>query len=412
MPKIRSFTDVEKLLKKYETPMSNTTYSLDTIRQLADFFDNPQNDIPIIHVAGTSGKSSTSYYCAALLKKASLKVGLSVSPHIDSVAERTQINLLNLEEEKYCSYFEEFIDLLEETSLKPTYFELLVVFSYWVFARKEKVDVAVIEVGLGGLLDGTNIVTREDKICVITDIGYDHMNILGKTLNEITAQKAGIVKNGNRVYMHRQSDLVMSVVEEHVNSEKGVLNVVNQSTYKGLPLFQQRNLSLAIEVAKAFCANLDKNITDKEIEFAKNYFIPARMEEAAIDNKTVIFDGSHNDHKVSALVDALRVKYPNSSMVFLVAFGAHRKQNAIDSLEIIHEVSDKIIATEFASHQDSRQQSLSAIEIEKIAKSAGFGEVKKFKSPKDGFDYALKCKTDIAVVTGSFYLLKHVRPGK
>lgn len=406
---ITSLTEAEAVLAEYETPTSAVAYSLDTVLQLAEVLGNPQNELSIIHVAGTSGKTSTSYYCASLLKEAGLKVGLSVSPHIDSVMERTQVNLENLDEATYCAYLTEFIGLVKQTGFSPTYFELLVVFSYWVFARKERVDVAVIEVGLGGLLDGTNIISSSDKVCVIADIGLDHMAVLGDTISEIAAQKSGIIQDSNQVFIHKQSSEVMEVVRRRVQEKRADLTVVDIATYPTLPLFQQRNFSLALEVVRAFLQQRKMTLDEEQIKRAMSLTVPARMEAREINGKTVIFDGSHNEQKIAALTESLRDKYPNHSMTFVVAFGANRLDDAGAGLKLVRELSDDIIVTQFESHQDSRQQSLSAGKLADIAREAGFTSVSEQPDPKEALKIALDRSASMVVVTGSFYLLRYVR---
>lgn len=408
MQSIMSLEHAERVLARYERPIVTEAYSLDTMRHLVEVLGNPQNDIPVIHIAGTSGKTSTAYYCAALLKEAGYKVGLSVSPHIDSITERTQINLQGLDERSYSDYLGEFIELVEKTGLEPSYFELLVAFSYWVFARKERVDVAVMEVGLGGLLDATNVVTRTDKICVITDIGYDHMAVLGSTIEEIAAQKAGIIQKENQVFMHQQETAVMQMIHGVAARRHANVSVVEDATYAELPLFQQRNFSLARAVVDAFCRRDDRPLTKENEHRARQVTVPARMEAVTIQGKTVIFDGSHNDQKISALVESLREKYPGRAMTFVVAFGNQRRQNAVEGLHLLHALSDHVVVTQFESHQDSRQQSLDVDDLADIANDAGFTSVIQKQKPKEALEHALTTSS-IVVVTGSFYLLRYVR---
>lgn len=409
MPTITTIEDAEIVLARYERPISTDAYTLETMRKLVEALGNPQNEISVIHVAGTSGKTSTAYYCASLLKEAGYKVGLSVSPHIDSITERTQINLHGLEEPAYCQYLSEFIDLVDQTGLAPSYFELLVAFSYWVFARKEKVDLAVMEVGLGGLLDATNVVSRSDKVCVITDIGYDHMNVLGNTINEIAHQKAGIIQHKNHVFMHEQPDKVVKVIQQATDNQQAVLHVVDVTTYPRLPLFQQRNFSLSLAAVEYFARQSGRKIDETAIDAAMDIIVPARMEAVTVDGKIVILDGSHNDQKITALVEALRHRYPDKTMTLVTAFGSHRRQNAVEGLRLLRSLSDDIIVTQFEGHQDSRQESLSPGELAAIARDAGFSSVTEQEDPKEALRRALERPSSMVVVTGSFYLLQYVR---
>ena len=156
---------------------------------LCEALDNPQNKFKTIHVAGTNGKGSTSHMLAAILQKAGYRTGLYTSPHLKDFRERMKINGEMVSEDFVVEFTERTMKLA--AAIQPSFFELTVAMAFEYFA-KEKVDVAVIETGLGGRLDSTNVITP--ILSVITNIGYDHMNILGNSLEEIAAEKAGIIK--------------------------------------------------------------------------------------------------------------------------------------------------------------------------------------------------------------------------
>ena len=166
----------------YKADLSNTI-------TLCAALDNPQNKFKSIHVAGTNGKGSTSHMLASVLQEAGYKVGLYTSPHIKDFRERIKINGQKIEKQ-FVVHFTENIKT-KITEIQPSFFEITVAMAFAYFA-KQQVDIAVIEVGLGGLLDSTNVITPE--LCVITNIGLDHTNLLGTTLPEIATQKAGIIK--------------------------------------------------------------------------------------------------------------------------------------------------------------------------------------------------------------------------
>jgi dihydrofolate synthase/folylpolyglutamate synthase len=159
--------------------------------ELCHALSNPQNKFKSIHIAGTNGKGSTSHMLAAMLQQAGYKTGLYTSPHLKDFRERIKING-NMVEESFVVDFVERTKILTET-IQPSFFELTVAMAFEYFAQQQ-VDIAVIETGLGGRLDSTNIITP--ILSIITNIGYDHMNILGNTLEEIAFEKAGIIKPG------------------------------------------------------------------------------------------------------------------------------------------------------------------------------------------------------------------------
>lgn len=163
---------------------------LETALQLSELFGNPQNDYKTIHVAGTNGKGSTSHLLAAILQKSGYKVGLFTSPHLIDFRERIRVNGKMIEENEVIDFLQRFLSS-GYSGRQPSFFELTTIIAFDYFSR-QNVDIAVIEVGLGGRLDSTNILTP--LLSVITNISFDHTQFLGNTLAEIASEKAGIIK--------------------------------------------------------------------------------------------------------------------------------------------------------------------------------------------------------------------------
>ncbi|NVJ86081.1 MAG: bifunctional folylpolyglutamate synthase/dihydrofolate synthase [Algoriphagus sp.] len=168
---------------------------------LCNQLGNPQEKFKSVHVAGTNGKGSSSHSLAAVFQEAGYKTGLYTSPHLKSFTERIRINGIEIPQEEVILFVEENKSFLEE--LKPSFFEMTVGMAFWFFA-KEKVDIAIIEVGMGGRLDSTNVIHPE--LCLITNIGWDHMQYLGDTLPKIAAEKAGIIKENTPVVISQTQD--------------------------------------------------------------------------------------------------------------------------------------------------------------------------------------------------------------
>lgn len=168
----------------YKEDLTNTI-------KLCDYFDNPQNNFKSIHIAGTNGKGSTSHMIAAVLQESGYKVGLYTSPHLKSFTERIRINGREIEQVFVTDFVSKNKDYF--TTFDPSFFEITVAMAFEYF-KNEKVDIAVIETGLGGRLDSTNIITP--ILSVITNIGLDHQNLLGDTIEKIAVEKAGIIKHG------------------------------------------------------------------------------------------------------------------------------------------------------------------------------------------------------------------------
>jgi dihydrofolate synthase/folylpolyglutamate synthase len=351
MTEIKDFAEAEKALARFIPPAGSQRikYDLDRMRALMECLGNPQNDIRIIHVAGTSGKTSTCYYLSALLQAAGQKVGLTISPYVESVNERLQIDLEPLPKDQFVAALNEFLPLVETTGLEITYFEVLIALAYWYFARTG-VDYAVVEVGLGGLLDGTNVISREDKVCIITDIGLDHTEILGDTLGQIAAQKAGIITSHNQVFMYEQGDEVMDVVGAACSTNEAILNIVStkQSSAlpQGMPQFQKRNWTLAKAAVDHVCKrDILPEPPDGRLAETMRLQVPARMEKFTVDATEVILDGAHNPQKLSALLSSLGARYPGRKFVFLLALLQSPQQklaSSVDILSLTHSTSSSL----------------------------------------------------------------------
>ncbi|MBC7707860.1 hypothetical protein H7Y63_01410 [Polaromonas sp.] len=409
MRHVQTFADANKVLEPYyqAVPSASQAYTLERMRVLIAALGNPQESLKIIHVAGTSGKTSTCYYIAAMLTQAGQKVGLTVSPHLTEVNERLQVNEVPLAETPYCAALTEFLELLNSLEVKPTYFELLIAFAYWYFA-KEKFDYAVVEVGLGGLLDSTNVVTRADKVCVITDIGLDHQHVLGSTLSEIAAQKAGIIQLGNPVFYFQQAAAVNQVISDvaKYKTEKVHAIAYDQSVGRAqsLPHFQQRNWQLAAHVFDYLQVRDNLlELSSEQWRCSETTYIPGRMEIIKIADKTIILDGAHNPQKMQALAESVSAIYEKSSISALVAFKASKDIGA--SLKAISPVCAHIIATEFDNTFATKPVSCRAVDIAEQAPAA----IEPIPHLTEAWRALLASKEPVLLVTGSFYLLQAVK---
>ncbi len=175
--------------------------NLDNTIALCEALDNPQNKFKSIHIAGTNGKGSSSHMLASILQQSGYKTALYTSPHLFNFNERIKINGQPIEEQFVIDFISKIDYLLN--SLQPSFFEITVAMAFSYFAEQQ-VNIAVIETGLGGLLDSTNVISPE--LCLITNIGYDHVNLLGNTLQEIALQKAGIIKQNTPVVISETQD--------------------------------------------------------------------------------------------------------------------------------------------------------------------------------------------------------------
>lgn len=421
MTGISNIVEAEQVLAGYMPQVKELLgkdLTLTRMQPLMKLLGNPQDKLKIIHLAGTSGKTSTAYFIASLLTASGQKVGLTVSPHIDSVTERVQINLKPLPETEFCQALSEFLGLIENHTLNPTYFELLIAFAYWYFA-KSGVDYAVIETGLGGLQDATNVAGREDKICVITDIGYDHMQVLGSSIEEIAAQKAGIIHPHNHVFMYQQAAEVKAVFEDQGKAQHAVFHTLEESeershmmipdALKHLPAYQQRNWLLAYETYE-FMVQRDKlpRPTWQDFLATLKVRIPGRMDIVKLGAKTVVMDGAHNAQKMQAFVSSFQSLYPGQKAAILL--GMKSDKNYQDTLRLLKPICSQLIITAFEHQQDLPIEAADPETLAGAARRAGFEAITVEPDPLKAARLLLDSHSKLLIITGSFYLLSRIRP--
>lgn len=377
--------------------------------QLSHHVGSPHERLSVVHVAGTSGKTSTSYFIRELIERSGKKTGLTVSPHMQSITERVQVSGKPLDEQVFYDYLVEFLERIEDMSFKPSYFELMIVFALWVFTR-EGVEYAVLETGLGGLHDSTNICRKDDKICVITDIGYDHMNVLGTTLEGIATQKAGIIAKNNLVFMYAQSNEVMRAVKRSVDGAQARLNVVKEDAYVSDYVFtaeyQKRNWNLAYGVVSAL-ANRDEFALPNSVSVAESTTtpVPGRMEKLVVGSTTYILDGAHNEQKMTTFWDSFSKLHPELKPV--VVIGMKQGKELHDIVPIVAPRAQSIVATQSSMSQDVPHGPIAASEIEQ-AFSKVHSDVVCDENLSDAL-HAAGSKADSVVVTGSLYLVAEAR---
>jgi dihydrofolate synthase/folylpolyglutamate synthase len=187
---------------------------LERITELCKVLGNPQHQYKTIHIAGTNGKGSCSHFLASILQESGYKTGLTTSPHLQSFTERIRINGQEIEKESFVHFIEKYKQVIEE--VEASFFEATIAMAFWYFAEKQ-VEVAVIETGLGGRLDATNIIRPE--VCLITNIGFDHQQFLGNTLPLIASEKAGIIKKEIPVVISEHNSETKQVFLEKASQE-------------------------------------------------------------------------------------------------------------------------------------------------------------------------------------------------
>lgn len=416
---INTIQEANTALQPYVPLVSQLTGKDTTLTRIAPLMTvlgNPQDKLKVIHIAGTSGKTSTAYFLSALIKESGRQVGLTVSPHIDSVIERVQINGQLLDERTFCNELGAFLDIVEKVQQKPSYFELLYAFSIWVFVR-HNVEYAVIETGMGGLYDATNVITRPDKICIITDIGIDHTHILGNDTKQIAAQKIGIVHDHNIVFMYKQDDEIMEVIQNWTNTHHASLVTTTQHDEEvssdvdmhNVPYYQQRNWLLAYKTYR-YLIERDRlpNLTSQALLDTIHLQVPAHMDIRTLGSKTIIMDGAHNAQKMTAFLDSFSKLYPNTKPVVLIALKHDKDFKEVT--EILSPIASRVIATTFETSQDLPVQSMDPHELAAAFNNSIPTEV--VPNQDEAYNVLLVSPEPVCIITGSFYLLSQLRNKK
>jgi dihydrofolate synthase/folylpolyglutamate synthase len=416
-----------------ESQSRHVPYRLERMRSLLRGLGNPQDRYPTLHVGGTSGKGSTATMLAAALTAAGKRTGLHTKPHLQSMTERARIDGADISEERFAALLGEIMPALEATTVdlgRPSYYETLLALTFEYFAR-EQVDIAVIEVGLGGTLDGTNVITPE--VSVITNIGYDHTEVLGDTLEAIATEKAGIAKRGvplvsavedagpRQVIERRCAEVgapFVSVLDEAQINSDDVHRIspqpaqefairTNRANYPivlpALGIFQRYNAATAIVALEQLPAALQPSRDAIERGFA-GVALPGRM-EVFPGHPTVLFDVAHNPDKARHLVASVHELFPSQRVHFVVAVGENK--NAREILRALHVLPGSFIFTTFeTSGRDAiRPQRLAAI----AADEGLWGRA--IADPVDALEVARRNShgDEIVVVTGSTFLVATLR---
>lgn len=465
---ISSFEESVRFLESFIPPPEKKhpgKLGLERMKYLVNLLGNPQLKYPTIHVGGTSGKGSTATIVVSILA-AKYKVGLHTSPHLGRINERVgifsrrplAISARGLLIKKDLISDDEFVALLNkiipsikklESSEygKPSYFEIVAAMAFLYFAKK-KVDIAVIEVGMGGRFDATNVI--RPLVAVLTNVGLDHTEVLGKTVEEVAKDKVGIIKPRIQVVSGVSQPGVVQIVEESCRKNKAPLSLLERDFYfiikkitekesrfdyivkgsdlkgaKGLTLSNLRlsllgehqvaNASLAIRAIELFKKGSDlkgaKGLTLSIIRKALlSVFMPGRL-EIIKKQPLVILDGAHNPDKAKALAKAIRKIFPEKRVITVIAIKNDKDARAI--LSELLPISSKVIFTRFHLTSDLGVVSsfepteLMAVvkEIDREKKIGIINEAKKAVSE------AIRSAEgeDLILVTGSLYLIGEVR---
>lgn len=408
-----------------------TKFRLDRMQALLRTLDEPHKDFKSIHVAGTKGKGSTAGMLASCLEACGYTVGLYTSPHLVDVRERVQINGAMIPTGEFTRLMGKVAAAADKIGARhgdATFFEIMTAIGFLRFAE-QAVDIAVIEVGLGGRLDSTNVITPE--VSVVTSISLDHQQVLGDTVEEIAREKAGIFKQGVPALTFEQPKAVLAALREAAELAGTKLSVLGEdiefsfrfesspelgphrrvcvnssrSSYEHLPVplpgeHQAFNCGLALAALDVL---RDRGFETPEARVARGLArtrVPGRM-EMAWTSPRILLDGAHNDASITALIKAIGAHVPYDSMVMI--FGCAADKDVDSLLQRIALGADKVIFTRAKANAR-------AIEPKELHKR--FGALSgKMTQTAETLPEALNLATravsrgDLIVVTGSFYLV-------
>jgi len=425
-----SRTDYEKQSRlRYNV----TTFSLERMKKLLSLLGNPHKKLATAHIAGTKGKGSTATMLSRMLEANKYNVGLYTSPHVVDLHERIAVNGKNITDSELLGLINRIYAPVEKMAKKdnPTFFELFTAMAFLHFVDK-KVDIAVIETGLGGRLDSTNVI--EPAVVGMTSISIDHQNLLGNTIDSIAREKAGVIKKGIPVVSVPQEPAVMKELKKAALAVKSPLLVTGEdidfscrfessrehgphtriclttptSRFEHLkvPLpgeHQAINCGLAIamlDILKVGGYKIDDN---KATEGLKDIKMLGRMEIIHQDPR-ILIDAAHNAASIKALVQAIGQHVPYDSMV--VIFGCGQDKDVHGMLEQLQYGADKVIFTRSNSPRAMYPQDLADMYTEICGKMCQTA-----MSVREALRIASNAisKEDLICITGSFYLVGQAR---
>ncbi len=400
---------VEEVLEElYNYSMFGIKLGLENIKNICEALGEPQRSYKVIHIAGTNGKGSTATTIERGLIEAGYRVGKFTSPHIVRFNERIQLNGVEISDEKICEYFLRVRDVLEEREIKGTFFEVTTAMMFLYF-RDESIDYLVLETGMGGRFDATNIVDSE--IAVITNISLDHTGFLGEDIYTIAKEKAGIIKAGSKVIVGDSQEEVARAIEDEKNEYTDVLKKYKGVAYRldtenytteielqgrgySFSLFgnyQVNNFLCAYEVLKSL------GISEEVIQRAASKVSwPGRFEIAGRD-PLLVLDGAHNVDAARRLRENINLSYREDEVVAIVSVLEDKDIHGV--LAEIRQFTDTVILTSLADFK----RGLMGEELVKYTDT--FQKVVVREDIDEAYSAALELGKRAVVVCGSFYLL-------
>ncbi|BDR54852.1 dihydrofolate synthase [Bombiscardovia apis] len=392
----RTIREVEREIMARPTEHNTTNLNLDRMQAILDLMGHPEQSFRVVHITGTNGKGSTARMTEAIARTYGLRTGLYTSPHLERVNERIAIDGQQLSDDDFVDTYEQIKDLIAIVDAKSaqegkpamSFFEVLTAMAIWAFADAP-VDVAIVEVGMGGLWDATNVLTAD--AAVIGPIDLDHMQWLGNTVEQIATEKAGIIKPGSTLIVGAQphEDEVMPIIEQAAREQEAAqvlcdgqeLEVISRQlavggqiatlrtpngTYEDVPIdkfgvHQAHNALAALAAAEVVIpvnGALDGELVAEALSQVK---VPGRIEQVRT-SPTIIIDGGHNVNAAQSLREAIEENYDFEQVVGVVAMMRDKQVEAY--LGTLEPLLSQIVVTE----NSWRERVMPAQELEEIAK--------------------------------------------
>ena len=420
-------------------PLFASKLGTENLNRILDIMGHPECSYKVIHVAGTNGKGSTCSFLASILEQSGKKVGMFTSPHLMKINERIRIGQKLILDEDFVEIFQctmQYVELAKKKGIAhPSFFEFMFLMAA-IYFQKQEVDYAIFETGMGGRLDATNVV--KPVLCIITSVGLDHMQFLGNTIEEIAAEKAGIIKNGVPVIFFDRKDEATAIVEKYSQKAGAKLYLVEKTQYnllkitnkaidfsfnsgyyryddlkiKKTALYQIENAVLAVKayellfnMTNSICSDVSKQSTecrliDKDIDRIQaglyNMVWKGRMEQIA---EHIFIDGAHNEEAIEAFCETLDILFQNEQKILLFAVSKDK-----DYERMIKRLSqipfNEIIIVRY---EGSRSAEISAVE-EAFRRFSG-SKITTFDDMEEGFLYGKSHVRDqYLFCVGSLYL--------
>ena len=359
---------------------------LERISAILELLGNPQDSLKCFHIAGTNGKGSVCAILAAVLKEYGLTVGLYTSPHIFEYTERIKINGQDISKDDFAGYVTEICSLADKNNIHLTEFEILTATAFKYFADK-KVDVVVLETGLGGRFDATNVI-KKNLCAIITHIDLDHTERLGSTKDKIAFEKAGIIKENCPVVTSEGYEAIKDAADEKNSLLLFTAPFADTTNLSLKGIYQQENLALALAALKLVYPEIPQSVVDEGLKKVQH---PCRFQ--VIEDENLIIDGAHNPNGIVGLRESLDFYYPDKFRRFV--FGCLKNKDYKKMMEILFQKGDEIYFYHFNNKNSCTFEEL---------QTACPYPAKEFTSLND----LPSAENTMTIVCGSFYMLAEV----